>query len=109
MAKSYAFFPRRTPSSAWLESSASTPNLFCRFTPQVVDPTIEETFCPRNIGTSFALQAGVTLSVDLIEELRRWDVEMWSRTNDPMIRWLKNLRNAGLKTAILSNMRPLTW
>jgi putative hydrolase of the HAD superfamily len=59
---------------------------------------------PEEYWHAFASQAGVMLSGDLIEELRRWDVEMWSRTNDPMIRWLKNLRSAGLKTAILSNM-----
>jgi putative hydrolase of the HAD superfamily len=53
---------------------------------------------------AFASKAGVTLEGNMIEELRRWDVEMWSRTNDPMIRWLENLRSAGLKTAILSNM-----
>ena len=53
---------------------------------------------------AFASQAGVALSGDMIAELRRWDVEMWSRTNGPMIRWLENLRSAGLKTAILSNM-----
>ena len=59
---------------------------------------------PEEYWHAFASQAGVTLDRDLIEELRRWDVEMWSRTNDPMILWLENLRSAGLKTAILSNM-----
>jgi putative hydrolase of the HAD superfamily len=54
---------------------------------------------------AFAAKAGVTLDGNMIEELRRWDVEMWSRTNDPMIRWLENLRFAGLRTAILSNMQ----
>ena len=53
---------------------------------------------------AFASRAGVSLDGNMIEELRRWDVEMWSRTNDPMIRWLESLRPAGLKTAILSNM-----
>jgi putative hydrolase of the HAD superfamily len=59
---------------------------------------------PEEYWHAFASQAGVTLSGDMIEELRRWDVEMWSRTNGPMILWLENLRSAGLKTAILSNM-----
>jgi putative hydrolase of the HAD superfamily len=53
---------------------------------------------------AFASRVGVTLDRTMIEELRRWDVEMWSRTNDPMIRWLERLRSAGFKTAILSNM-----
>jgi putative hydrolase of the HAD superfamily len=55
---------------------------------------------------AFASRAGVTLDNNMIEELREWDVEMWSRTNGPMIRWLENLRSAGLRTAILSNMPP---
>jgi len=59
---------------------------------------------PEEYWHAFASQAGVTLDGDLIEELRRWDVEMWSRTNDPMILWLESLHAAGLKTAILSNM-----
>ena len=59
---------------------------------------------PEEYWRAFASQAGVTLDRDLIEELRRWDVEMWSRTNDPMILWLESLHAAGLKTAILSNM-----
>jgi putative hydrolase of the HAD superfamily len=59
---------------------------------------------PEEYWHAFASQAGVTLSADVIEALRRWDVEMWSRTNDPMILWLENLSFAGLKTAILSNM-----
>jgi putative hydrolase of the HAD superfamily len=59
---------------------------------------------PEEYWHAFASQAGVTLSADVIEELRRWDVEMWSRTNDPMILWFESLRFAGVKTAILSNM-----
>jgi putative hydrolase of the HAD superfamily len=59
---------------------------------------------PREYWNTFASRAGVTLGADTIEELRQWDVEMWSRTNGPMILWLKNLHAAGLKTAILSNM-----
>jgi putative hydrolase of the HAD superfamily len=59
---------------------------------------------PKEYWHAFASQAGVTLGEDVIEKLRQWDVEMWSRTNDSMIRWLESLRSAGVKTAILSNM-----
>jgi putative hydrolase of the HAD superfamily len=59
---------------------------------------------PSEYWHAFASQAGVTLGGDVIESLRQWDIEMWSRTNDPMILWLANLRSAGVKTAILSNM-----
>jgi putative hydrolase of the HAD superfamily len=68
------------------------------------DPYDRGDLLPEEYWHAFASQAGVTLSGDMIEELRRWDVEMWSRTNGPMILWLENLRSAGLKTAILSNM-----
>jgi putative hydrolase of the HAD superfamily len=59
---------------------------------------------PEEYWHAFASQAGVTLGGDVIERLRQWDVEMWSRTNYPMILWLESLRSAGVKTAILSNM-----
>jgi putative hydrolase of the HAD superfamily len=52
----------------------------------------------------FASQAGVELPPHSVEALRQWDLDMWSRTNAPMLEWLKHLRSAGIKTAILSNM-----
>jgi putative hydrolase of the HAD superfamily len=83
-----------------------------RINPAVFMPIYTESRGPYDRGDilaedywhAFASKAGVTLDSNMIEELRRWDVEMWSRTNDPMIRWLENLRSAGIKTAILSNM-----
>ena len=39
-----------------------------------------------------------------IEKLRQVDKEMWSRPNEPMIRWLQRIHAGGFKTAILSNM-----
>ena len=52
----------------------------------------------------FADDTGAKISSSQIEDLRRWDVEMWSTTNAAMMNWVKNLRAAGVKTAILSNM-----
>jgi putative hydrolase of the HAD superfamily len=83
-----------------------------RINPAVFMPIYTESRGPYDRGDilaedywhAFASKAGVTLDGNMIEELRRWDVEMWSRTNDPMIRWLENLRSAVIKTAILSNM-----
>lgn len=46
----------------------------------------------------------VVLPDDLVERLRRWDVEMWSHVNRPVADWLHDLRSAGFKTAVLSNM-----
>ena len=52
----------------------------------------------------FASQVGVQLAPRLIDDLRQWDLDMWSRTNAPMLEWLERLHSAGIKTAILSNM-----
>jgi putative hydrolase of the HAD superfamily len=52
----------------------------------------------------FASQAGVELPPHMFDSLRQWDLDMWSRTNAPMLEWLEHLRSAGIKTAILSNM-----
>jgi len=52
----------------------------------------------------FAEEAGAEISGAQIEELRVWDVEMWSTANAAMMQWVRNLRAAGMKTAILSNM-----
>lgn len=48
--------------------------------------------------------ASVKLSGYQALELRRMDVLMWSRLNQSVLRWAEELRKAGLKTAILSNM-----
>lgn len=52
----------------------------------------------------FASQAGVQLAPKLIDDLSQWDLDMWSRTNAPMLEWLEHLHSSGTTTAILSNM-----
>jgi putative hydrolase of the HAD superfamily len=52
----------------------------------------------------FAEDTGSQVSDAQIDDLRRWDVEMWSTANNAMMKWVKKLRAAGIKTAILSNM-----
>jgi putative hydrolase of the HAD superfamily len=54
----------------------------------------------------FADDAGVRLDFTQLEELRRLDVGMWSKVNPQMVRWIESLSEAGLKTAVLSNMIP---
>jgi putative hydrolase of the HAD superfamily len=49
-------------------------------------------------------EAGRAADAGLVERLRRWDVELWSRTDPRMIAWVAALRAAGLTTALLSNM-----
>lgn len=52
----------------------------------------------------FAKSTGVDLDEDLAAKLPLWDIQMWSRINPVMIEWLKALHDAGVPTAILSNM-----
>ena len=59
---------------------------------------------PAAYWQNFARQAGVTVDEKVIEQLRQVDKDMWSRPNEPMIRWLQRVHAAGFKTAILSNM-----
>ena len=43
---------------------------------------------PAEYWQNFAVQAGVAVDVPTIERLRQVDNEMWSRPNEPMVRWL---------------------
>jgi len=61
-------------------------------------------FTPTAYWSWLAEQAGVVLAPAQIEALRKCDIEMWSRLNQPMIEWMAALQSRGLKTAILSNM-----
>ena len=46
----------------------------------------------------------VKLDYDLIDQLRQWDVEMWTDLDLDMTEWLGRVQASGLKTAVLSNM-----
>jgi putative hydrolase of the HAD superfamily len=59
---------------------------------------------PDEYWQKFAEQAGVRIDAATIENLRRWDLELWSTLNDAMILWVQKIHAAGYKTAILSNM-----
>lgn len=54
--------------------------------------------------THISKDAGLDLSSTEIERLIENDVLMWSTLNEPMIRWVHAVQDAGFKTAILSNM-----
>ena len=60
---------------------------------------------PWEYWKNFAAGAGVLIEDGLIETLQKWDHEMWSRIDPQMIDWQANLRAAGYRTAILSNMQ----
>ena len=59
---------------------------------------------PAEYWEKFAAQLGVKLDAQAIERARQIDLELWSRINEAMVRWLREIHLAGFKTAILSNM-----
>ncbi len=59
---------------------------------------------PAEYWGRFATNAGSQVTPRQIEELRAWDVEMWSRINPMMTDWLARLHAAGITTGLLSNM-----
>ena len=50
--------------------------------------------------------AGVSPTPGLIARIERHDAEGWSRVNEVVVAWSRELRAAGYRTAILSNMPP---
>ena len=80
------------------------PDLFRTLYPTDRAPYDRGDFTAATYWLKFADDAHVRLDSAQIEELRRLDVEMWSTVNPQMIRWLECLSEAGLKTALLSNM-----
>jgi putative hydrolase of the HAD superfamily len=52
----------------------------------------------------FLADAGLDAPASLVEELNRWDARMWTTQNPAMLDWQLQLRQHGLRTAILSNM-----
>jgi putative hydrolase of the HAD superfamily len=49
-------------------------------------------------------EAGLNLPDSAIAELNRWDARMWTTVDPAMLAWHQQLKQAGLLTAILSNM-----
>jgi putative hydrolase of the HAD superfamily len=61
-------------------------------------------FTAASYWSRFAEEFSATIGDAELQQLRRWDVEMWSRTNSNMLAWLQAIYRTGVKTAILSNM-----
>jgi len=53
---------------------------------------------------NFVRDAKLSLQPEQIDELNRQDVRMWSTQNPRMLAWQLQLKQHGLRTAILSNM-----
>ncbi|KAA6465059.1 HAD family phosphatase [Acidobacteria bacterium AB60] len=52
----------------------------------------------------FARDGGLSLTTDQVEELNRLDGRYWTTQNPAMVAWQRSLKEAGLRTGILSNM-----
>ena len=61
---------------------------------------------PDNYWARLMRMGGVTPTPDLIVRIEREDALGWTRINQPMVDWAAELRAAGFRTAILSNMPP---
>lgn len=61
---------------------------------------------PEEYWTAFALNVGHSgsLDADTLENLKRWDIEMWLTLNDPMLNWVERLHATGFKLGLLSNL-----
>jgi putative hydrolase of the HAD superfamily len=59
---------------------------------------------PESYWVQFAAAANASITAKQIEQLRRLEVAMWSNVNPAMVRWSRQLNDAGIKTALLSNM-----
>jgi putative hydrolase of the HAD superfamily len=51
-----------------------------------------------------ATDAGAKVTSQQLEDLKKWDVEMWAKVNPVMINWARSLRAEGFKIGLLSNM-----
>lgn len=51
-----------------------------------------------------ASDCGRTVNAEQIRELTAIDVKSWCRPNRVMVQWARQLRQAGMRTAVLSNM-----
>ena len=59
---------------------------------------------PEAYWATFAQQARTKLNSEHVDQLCAWEIEMWSNANPVMVNWLVDMSQAGIKTALLSNM-----
>jgi putative hydrolase of the HAD superfamily len=63
-------------------------------------------FDGRGYWARFAARAGLTLDPARLSALIENDVLLWTHLSEPMLAWVAALQDAGMATAILSNMVP---
>jgi putative hydrolase of the HAD superfamily len=68
------------------------------------DPYDRGDFTPEEYWLKLAAQANSSIDRSQIEILRNVEVEIWSHVDQGMLDWVRQLRAAGIKTGLLSNM-----
>lgn len=61
---------------------------------------------PEVYWSALAKDAGVELDPEQLEEIHKFDIDMWSNINPGMVEWAAQLRSSGMKVGLLSNMHP---
>jgi putative hydrolase of the HAD superfamily len=59
---------------------------------------------PEAYWSMLAKDAGAQPTPEQFAQLCEWDLEMWAHDNPVMVEWLRQMRSAGVKTGLLSNM-----
>lgn len=59
---------------------------------------------PEQYWAAFAKAAGQTYTASEVAEMRRRDVEFWLSLDDRMMDWARQVRGAGYRTGLLSNL-----
>ena len=63
---------------------------------------------PADYWRQFSQRAGIALDAGLTPDLVRFEIDFWSGFDQRMLRWVRDLKAHGLRTAVLSNLpRPL--
>src|SRR5690349_2239004 len=61
-------------------------------------------YSPQVYWSKFEEETHLKLTPSQLQQLRYWDVEMWSNVNPAMVAWVDALRVHKLRLALLSNM-----
>jgi putative hydrolase of the HAD superfamily len=69
------------------------------------DPYDQGVVTAEEYWEKFAQGIGAQVQGNIIERLRVLDTEMWSVTSPEMTEWVRLLKEAGMTTALLSNMQ----
>jgi putative hydrolase of the HAD superfamily len=77
---------------------------FYTFWQNTRDPYDRGDFTPEEYWLRLAAQANRSIDRSQIEILRKVEVEIWSHVDQGMLDWVSQLRAAGIKTGLLSNM-----